>query len=166
MFQISPDQTQWFHLNRVKRLSPITFVLLAREEVKFEEGSAQVFDFRVLSNDETMIGNSWCLRSTESDTRAHSRSDCMKFLELYAKFSIAALRNRGFDEIEFNDSSREELTMAAMQDEKFRRNLESVVPTLYPKIARTLLEGAVVNEAWLQYQELNDWPTRVPDATA
>jgi len=160
MFQISPDQAQWFHLHRVKKVSPVTFVLFACEEVKLEDGPARLFDLRILSNDENIMGNSWCLRSNGPDPKTHTRADCVKFLELYAKFSIANARNRGFDEIEFVDSSREELAMAAALDPVFKRNLEAVAPTLYPKLARSLIHEVSVHQAWHDFEELPDWPAR------
>jgi len=99
------------------------------------------------------------------DGKPCTRADCAKFLELQAKFSIANSTQRGVDEIEFVESSREELAMAALFDEEFRRHLEAVAPTLFPRLARVLIQEVSVNQTGLEYEDLPDWPDRKMDVT-
>ncbi|MCE0496606.1 MAG: hypothetical protein LV481_01480 [Methylacidiphilales bacterium] len=163
MLQVSPDQTQWFHLYRVKAVYPITFVLLACEESNAPDNLYRLLELRILCNDEIMAGGSWCVRSNGKDVRNYSRADAAKFLEQHAKFAIASAVQRGLDEIEFIESSREELAVVASLDERFRKNLEAVVPTLLPKYARFLIKEATVNQTGLEFEELPDWRNREAD---
>ena len=165
MFQISPDQTQWFHLYRVQKVFPITFVLFACEEVNDRGNLSRLLDLRVLSNDQNLMGGSWRAKNDGIHGKHATRADCAKVLELHAKFSIANATKRGVDEIEFVESSREELAMAASLDDKFRKNLEAVAPTLIPKMARTLIKEVSLNQTGLEFEELPDWPTRNADLT-
>ena len=165
MFQISPDQTQWFHLYRVQKVFPITFILFACEEVNDRGNSSRLLDLRILSHEQNTLGGSWCVKSDGNHGKHATRADCTKFLELHAKFSIANATKQGIDEIEFVESSRDELAMAASLDDKFRENLEAVAPTLFPKLARTLIQEVSVNQTGLEFEELPDWPTRNADLT-
>jgi len=166
MFQISQDQTQWFHLYRVQKVFPITFVLLACAEVTDQRGApSRLLDLRILCNGQNIIGRSWRMNGIGRDGKPCTRADCAKFLELQAKFSIANSTKRGVDEIEFVESSREELAMAAMFDEDFRRNLEAVAPTLFPRLARALVQDVSVNQTGLEFEDLPDWPERHADVT-
>jgi hypothetical protein len=160
MFQISADQTQWFHLYRVQELFPITFVLFACDESNGQGTNARLLDLRILSTDQTIMGGSWCVRSDNGNGKQATRADCTKFLELQAKFSIATTTRRGVDEIELMESSREELAMVATLDDNFRNNLEAVAPTLFSKLARNLFSEISVNQTGLEFEELPDWPTR------
>jgi hypothetical protein len=163
MFQISPDQTQWFHLYRVQKVFPTTFVLFTCQEVNDMENSSRWLDLRILSNDQNTIGGSWCVKSGSYHGKQVSRADCTKFLELHAKFSIANATKRGVDEIDLVESSRDELAMAASLDEGLRNKLAAVAPTLFPKLARNLINELNVNQTGLEFEELPDWPTRNVD---
>lgn len=163
MFQISPDQTQWFHLYRVQKVFPITFVLFACQEVNDQGNSSRLLDLRILSNDQKIMGGSWCVRSEGNQVKQVTRADCTKFLELYAKFSIANLTKRGVDEIELMESSRDELAMAAALDDNLRNKLAAVVPTLFPKLARNLINELSENQTGLEFEELPEWSTRNVD---
>jgi len=165
MFQISQDQTQWFHLYRVQKVFPITFVLLACAEVSDQGTPSRLLDLRILSSGQNIIGHSWRMNGIGRDGKPCTRADCAKFLELQAKFSIANSTQRGVDEIEFVESSREELAMAALFDEEFRRHLEAVAPTLFPRLARVLIQEVSVNQTGLEYEDLPDWPDRKMDVT-
>ena len=163
MFQISVDQTQWVHLYRVLKVYPTTFVLFTCEEVHDQGNSYRILDLRILPDEQNFMGRSWCVKSVGKDGKLATRADCAKFLELHAKFSISNAIQRGIDEIELIESSRDELAMAAQLDDKFRANLEAVVPTLFSKLARTLVKDASMNQSGLDYEELPDWPTRNPE---
>jgi hypothetical protein len=160
MFQISQDQTQWFHLYRVQKVFPVTFVLLACEEVNDQGVSSRLLDLRVLSSGQDVMGRSWRMNGACKDGKPCTRADCAKFLELHAKFSIANATKRGVDEIEFVESSREELAMAALFDEEFRKHLEAVAPTLFPRLAREMIQEVSATQTGLEFEELPDWPTR------
>lgn len=160
MFQISPDQTQWFHLYRVQKVYPVTFVLFACEETTTQGDSSRMLDLRIVSNDQNILGGSWCVKSEAPHTKQVSRADCTKFLELHAKFYIANAIQKAFDEIELIESSREELSTAASLDGNFKNNLEAVAATFYPKLARNLIRDINVNHTGIEYEELLDWPTR------
>jgi hypothetical protein len=80
---------------------------------------------------------------------------------MHAKFSIANATKRGVDEIELVESSRDELVMAASLDEGLRNKLAAVAPTLFPKLARNLINELNVNQTGLEFEELPDWPTRI-----
>jgi aspartokinase-like uncharacterized kinase len=164
MFQISPDQTQWFHLYRVQKAYPITFVLFACEEETVHGTTSWLLDLRILSTDQNIMGGSWCVKSDSDNRKLASRADCTKFLELQAKFSIATTTKRGFDEIELIESSREELALAASLDENLRKSLEAVAPTIVPKLARNLIYELGVNQTGLVFEELPDWPSRNGDS--
>ena len=165
MFQISQDQTQWFHLYRVQKVFPVTFILLACEEVNDQGISSRMLDLRVLSSDQNIMGRSWRMSGAGKDGKPCTRADCAKFLELHAKFSIANATRRGVDEIEFVESSHDELAMAALFDDEFRKNLGLVSPTLFPRLARELIQEVSVNQTGLEFEELPDWPTRNLDLT-
>jgi len=111
------------------------------------------------------MGRSWHAKSTGKGGKPSTRADCAKFLELHAKFSIAYATQRGVDEIEFVEPSREELAMAAALDDELRKNLEAIAPTLLPKLARELLKEISMNQTGLEFEELPDWPTRNADLT-
>ena len=164
MFQISVDQTQWVHLYRVLKVYPTTFVLFTCEEVHDQGNVYRILDLRILPDEQNSMGGSWCVKSHGKDGKASTRADCAKFLELHAKFAISNATRRGIDEIELVESSRDELSMAAVLDEKFRVNLEAVAPTLYPKMARNLIKEISLSQTGLDYDVLTDWPDRNPDA--
>lgn len=163
MFQISPDQTQWFHLYRVQKVFPITFVLFACKEENDKGHASRLLDLRILSNDQNIMGGSWCVKSEANHGKQVTRADCTKFLELHAKFSIAKAMKRGVDEIELVESSREELALAASLDDDLRNKLAAVVSTLFPKLARNLINELNVNQTGLEFEELPEWPTRNVD---
>jgi len=144
---------------------PITFVLLACEEASEHGNTSRLLDLRILSNDPNIMGRSWCVKGAGKDGKPLTRADCVKFLEMHAKFSIANAMKRGVDEIEFIESSGDELAMAASFDEQFRANLQFITPTLAPKLARTLVQEASVNQIGLEFEELADWPARNADVT-
>ena len=160
MFQITPDQTQWFHLYRVQKVYPITFVLFACDEAHAQGTSSRLLDLRIVSGEPNVTGGSWCVKDDGKQGKPLNRADCAKFLELYARFSIAHATRRGIDEIEFVESSREELAMAASLDDNFKRNLEAMAPTLLPKLARNMIRELGVNQTGFEFEELPDWPTR------
>ena len=164
MFQISPDQTQWFHLYRVQKVHPITFVLFTCLEVNEQGNPARYLDLRIVSSEQEIMGGSWCIKSDPHFAKQVTRADCAKFLELYAKFTLANAIRRGIDEIELIESSREELSLAAALDEVLHRKLESVGPTLIAKLARNLMSDLRISQAGLEIAEMPDWPTR--DANA
>jgi len=163
MFQISPDQTQWFHLYRVQKVCPITFVLFACDEASVQGNPSRLLDLRILSSNQNITGGSWSVKSSDAHGKQATRADCTKFLELHAKFSIASATNRGVDEIELIESSRDELAMAATLDENLRAKLEAVAPTLSAKLARNLLNELSVNRTGLEFEEIPDWQTRNAD---
>lgn len=164
MFHISPDQTQWFHLYRVQKLHPITFVLFACQEVNQLNNSSRLLDLRIISNEQDIMGGSWCVKGDGFHGKQVTRADCTKFLELYAKFTLANSIRRGVDEIELVESSREELALAAALDENLRGKLAATGPTLLPKLARNLFAELHVSQTGLDIEDLPDWPTR--DANA
>jgi len=166
MFHISPDQTQWFHLYRVQKVYPVTFVLFACQEMSEQGISSRLLDLRIICNDQTIMGNSWTVKSDGYHGKQVTRADCTKWLELYAKLSLSNSIRRGIDEIELVESSREELSLAAELDENLRTRLVAVVPTLISKLARSLMSDLSVSHAGLEIVELTDWPTRNPDAVA
>ena len=160
MFQISPDQTQWFHLYRVQKVCPITFVLFACDEGNVHGSTSRLLDLRILAADQNTMGGSWSVKSSDAHGKPATRADCTKFLELHAKFIIANTAKRGVDEIELVESSRDELAMAASLDENLRTKLHSIAPTLSPKLARNLINELGVNRSGLEFEELPDWQTR------
>lgn len=160
MFQISPDQTQWFHLYRVQKTFPITFVIFACEEVTVDSVSSWMLDLRIMCAEQNIMGGSWRVRTEDDNGKQVTRADCTKFLELHARFSIANTTKRGFDEIELIESSRDELALAASFDASLRNILEAVAPTLAARLARNLIYELGVNQTGIEFEELTDWPAR------
>jgi hypothetical protein len=164
MFQISADQTEWFHLYRVQKFFPLTFVLFACQEVNDLENSSRLLDLRILSNDQNIMGSSWRVKGDGTHVKQVSRADCTKFLEVYAKFFIANTTKRGIDEIELVESSRDELAMATLFDENLRNKFEAIAPTLFPKLVRNMINELSLNQTGLEFEELAEWPTRNVDS--
>jgi len=157
MFQISADQTQWFHLYRVVKISPLTFVIFCCEEVNEAGNSYRLLDLRVVSNGNTN-GASWCARST--GIKVITRAECTKFLELRAKFLIATTLMRSVDEVELMEASNEELALASSLDEALRNNITAVAPTLVCRLARNVIVNLGVNKSGVEFEELTDWTAR------
>ena len=164
MFQISADQTEWFHLYRVQKFFPMTFVLFSCQEINDRENTSRLLDLRILSNDQDIMGSSWRVKGDANHAKQVSRADCTKFLEVYAKFFIANTTKRGIDEIELVESSRDELAMAVLFDENLRSKFEAVAPTLFPKLARNMINELSVNQTGLEFEELPEWPARNVDS--
>lgn len=158
MFQISADQTQWFHLYRVLKISPITFVIFCCEEVNEHGNATRLLDLRIVSNGSDVTGGSWCARST--GIKLVTRAECTKFLELRAKFMIATSLARSLDEIELVEASGEELMLATSLDEALQYNVAAVVPTLLSRLARSVLGNLGVNQTGVVFDEMPDWRTR------
>jgi hypothetical protein len=163
MFSISADQTQWFHLYRVQKAYPTMFVLFCSAEVNESGSSSKYLDLRIVSGTPNIMGNSWCVRSQNDYRMQVNRADCTKFLELRARFLIATAMARGIDQVELIESSRDELALAISLDETLRNNFAAIAPTLYPKMARDLINGLGVDHTGLVYEEMPDWASRNMD---
>jgi hypothetical protein len=160
MFQSSADQTQWFHLFRVQKVFPTIYILFACGEAEVEGTPSQVLDIRIISRDQSMMGGSWWVRKEGKNGKRLTRADITKFLELHAKFQVAGATKRGIDEIELIESSHEELALAASLDDTLKSNLETVMPTIFSKLARNLIKDLSVNQTGFDFEELPDWSTR------
>ena len=136
------------------------FVLFCSEEVNELGNTSRFLDLRILSSNFATMGGSWCVRSGVDHRKQVNRADCTKFLELRAKFYIAAATLRGVDEVELAESSQDELALAISLDETLRNNLAAVTPTLLPKMARDLIAGLSVNHSGILFEEMPDWPER------
>lgn len=160
MFQISADQTQWFHLFRVLKVFPTLYVLSACAEAEVEDMPAQVLDLRIISSDPNMIGGSWWVKREGKNGKQLTRADIAKFLDLRAKFEIANVMQRGIDEIEMVETSPEELALAVSLDEGLKNSLEIVVPTIFSKLVRSFIKDISVNQTGFDFEEIPDWSTR------
>ena len=160
MFQISPDQTQWFHLYRVQKISPVIFVILCCEEINEPGNSYRILDLRTVTGPRETAGGSWCVRSGDH-RKMVNRAECTKFLELRAKYFIAAATMRGVDEIEMVEASHDELALATSLDESLRQNVAAVTPTLYSRLARNMINNLASYQTGIEFEELTDWRTRV-----
>lgn len=166
MFKTSPDQTQWLHLYRVKKTSPVNFVLFCSGEIIENGVTTRFLDLRIVSSGQNTLGGSWCERRTNDDRRKQlNRSDYTKFLDLRAKYFIANAIARGIDEIDLEESSEEELTLAVSLDETLRNNLVAIAPTLFPKLARDLIINLDVQQTDGVFEEIHDWAARNMDIT-
>jgi hypothetical protein len=166
MFSISADQAQWFHLYRVQKTFPTMFVILCAEEINSTGNSTKYLDLRIISTGQTIMGNSWCVKSGNDYRKQVNRADCTKFLELRAKHMIAATMSRGIDQVELTESSQEEAALAMSFDETLRSNFAAIATTLYSKMARDLVASLEVNHTGIVFEEMSDWPTRNREARA
>jgi hypothetical protein len=164
MFLISGDQSQWVHLYRVQRVYPIMFVIFCCGEAEVEGVPAQVVDLRIISKEQAMTGNSWWVRKENSSGKMTTRADITKFLELHARFQVASATKRCIDDVEMIESSNDELALAISIDEELRVNLESIMPTLFSKMARNLIKDLNINKTGIEFGELSDWTTRNQEA--
>lgn len=160
MFQISPDQSQWYHLYRVQKFSPIMFVLFTCEEINDYGNSCRILDLRIFCNNQETMGGSWRIRDARDHSKQVNRAECTKFLELRAKFAIANATLKGVDEVELVESSREELALAVSLDETLREKLGGISLTLFPRMAREMIASIHLNQSSLEIEDLLDWPTR------
>jgi len=163
MFHCSSDQTQWFHLYRVQKVFPTMFVLFACGDAEVNGDASFVLDLRIIAAGNAMLGGSWWVRKIGRNGHHASRADLAKFLSQRAKMTVAYATKQSVDEIEMIDSSHEELALVVSLDDELRSNLEAVVPTLFPKLARTMIQQLPTNHSGNEFEELPDWPTRHED---
>jgi len=163
MFHCSADQTQWFHLYRVQKIFPTMFVLFACGEADVNGEPSMVLDLRIISAAYEMMGGSWWIKKVGGNGHHATRADLTKFLGQHAKISVAYATKRSVDDIDMVDSSHEELAMMVSYDGLLKNRFEAVEPTLFARLARKLVREVSLNQSATEFEELTDWPTRVPD---
>ena len=53
--------------------------------------------------------------------------------------------------------------MMVSYDGLLKNRFEAVEPTLFARLARKLVREVSLNQSATEFEELTDWPTRVPD---
>ena len=154
MFHISPDQTQWFHLYRVQKTSPVMFVLFCCEEVNEAGNSSRFLDLRIVSSGFNTMGGSWCVEEWRPENREPRR---LHEVPGTAGGNFISRPPRSTVSMKLNWRSRPRKNWHWLRsiDETLRNNLMALAPTLLPKMARDLIVGLGVNQSGIEFEDLH-----------